>query len=62
MKTILILLFLVLINPLGHSQNSQEDGNNVPVDTIIADLKKFIPEYLKNQNVPGASIVLVNEN
>jgi CubicO group peptidase (beta-lactamase class C family) len=62
MKTKLILLLFVLMSSLGYGQNLQEERINVTVDSIINDLKMFIPEYLKIQNVPGASIALVNEN
>jgi hypothetical protein len=28
----------------------------------MTDLKKFIPEYIQKQNIPGVSIALVNDN
>ena len=32
-----------------------------PVDTIIADLKIFIPNYMNNENIPGIQIALIKE-
>jgi CubicO group peptidase (beta-lactamase class C family) len=62
MKTRLILVLLILMSSLVYGQNTQEEAGNVNVDSIINDLRMFIPEYLQIQNVPGASIALVNEN
>ena len=30
-----------------------------PADTIISDLKKFIPNYMRNENIPGVQIALI---
>ena len=62
MKTRFILFILVLMSMVGYGQNSKKEWKNIPVDSIITDLKMFIPEYLVNHNVPGASIALVNDN
>lgn len=35
-------------------------GQNYDVDSIIADLRKFIPGYIKNHNIPGVGISLVS--
>jgi CubicO group peptidase (beta-lactamase class C family) len=62
MKIKFILVLLILLSSFGYAQNSNEEAGNVNVDSIINDLRMFIPEYLQIQNVPGASIALVNEN
>jgi CubicO group peptidase (beta-lactamase class C family) len=62
MKTKLLLLSFVLINSVGHSRNSSEVIRNDSVGAIVTDLKKFIPEYIQKQNIPGVSIALVNDN
>jgi len=62
MKTKLLLLSFVLLNSVGHSQNSSEVTRHDSVGAIMTDLKKFIPEYLQIQNIPGVSIALVNDN
>jgi hypothetical protein len=43
MKTRLILVLLILMSSLVYGQNSQEEEENVNVDSIINDLKMFIP-------------------
>jgi CubicO group peptidase (beta-lactamase class C family) len=62
MKTKLLLLLFVLLNTVGHSQNSAEVTRHDSIGAIMTDLKKFIPEYLQIQNIPGVSIALVNDN
>jgi CubicO group peptidase (beta-lactamase class C family) len=62
MKTKLLLLSLVLLNSVGHSQNSSEVIRHDSVGAILTDLKKFITEYIQKQNIPGVSIALVNDN
>jgi CubicO group peptidase (beta-lactamase class C family) len=62
MKTKSLLLSFVLLNSICHSQNSSEVIRHDSVDTILTDLKKFIPEYIQKQNIPGVSIALVNDN
>ena len=32
-----------------------------PVDTIISDLKIFIPNYMNNENIPGVQIAFIHE-
>jgi len=62
MKTYLLLLSFVLLTSVGHSQNSSEVIRHDSVGAIVSDLKKFIPEYMQIQNIPGVSIALVNDN
>ena len=62
MKTKLLLLSFVLLNSIGHSQNSSEVIRHDSVGASVNDLKKFIPEYIQKQNIPGVSIALVNDN
>jgi CubicO group peptidase (beta-lactamase class C family) len=62
MKTLLLLLSFVLYNSIGYSQYSSEVIKPDSVGAIPTDLKKFIPEYLEIQNIPGVSIALVNDN
>lgn len=56
------MFLLVLMSIAGYGQNSPKEWENSPVDSIITNLKMFIPEYLINHNVPGASIALINDN
>ena len=62
MKNKLLLLSFVLFNSIGHSQNSSEVIRHDSAGAILTDLKKFIPEYMQIQNIPGVSIALVNDN
>ena len=62
MKTKLLLLSFVLLNSIGLSQNSSGVLRHDSVGAILTDLKKFIPEYIQTQNIPGVSIALVNDN
>ncbi|MEN8193767.1 MAG: hypothetical protein ABFS12_13175 [Bacteroidota bacterium] len=32
-----------------------------PVDSVIVDLKIFIPNYMNNENIPGVQIALIKE-
>jgi len=70
-KLLLLVFAFLLQNSLSYGQNSQEERKSKqelslrksdPVDSIIIDLKKFIPEYKKMQNIPGVSIALVYDN
>ncbi|KPK09705.1 MAG: hypothetical protein AMJ56_10060 [Anaerolineae bacterium SG8_19] len=31
-----------------------------PVETIVADLESYIPEYMREQNIPGVGIALIS--
>ncbi len=62
MKTKLLLLSFVLLNSIGHSQKTSEVIRHDSVGAIVTDLKKFIPEYIQEQNIPGVSIAMVNDN
>ncbi len=44
--------------------NSQEPALRVaePLDSIVADLRKVIPEQMLNENIPGLSIALIRNN
>ncbi|MRR22164.1 class A beta-lactamase-related serine hydrolase [bacterium] len=41
-------------------QNSLRDSDNV--DSIISDLKEFIPDFQKAERIPGVSVALVYDN
>lgn len=62
MKTIIFLLLFVLLNFDSFSQNTSEVIRHDSVSSILTDLKKYIPEYRQNQNIPGVSIALVNDD
>jgi len=32
-----------------------------PVEAIVADLQRFVPEYMRRQRIPGVSIALVRD-
>ncbi len=32
-----------------------------PVEAIVADLEKFVPEYMREQNIPGVGIALIRD-
>ena len=32
-----------------------------PVDAIVADLERFIPQYMREENIPGLAIALVHD-
>lgn len=73
MKTKLLFLgfvFVFLSSP-GNGQNvsaASESSRELsfiqpdPVDSIIADLTTFIPEYIKTEKIPGVSVALVYDN
>lgn len=55
-RILFILIFLEcnsLVNPVYCSDPD--------IDSVIADLRTFIPEYIKSHNVPGVGISLVKE-
>ncbi len=69
-KLLLFVFAFLLQNSVSYGQNSQEESKftqelslrkSDPVDSIVIDLKKFIPEYRKTQSIPGVSIALVND-
>jgi len=62
MKTKLLLLSFVMLNSIGFSQDSSEVIRHDSVDSILTDLKMFIPEYRQLQNIPGVSIALIDDN
>ena len=31
-----------------------------PVEAIVADLESYIPEYMREQNIPGVGIALIS--
>ncbi len=33
-----------------------------PVEAIIADLERYVPEYMREENIPGASIALIRDD
>jgi hypothetical protein len=62
MKIKLLLFSFVLLYSVAFSQNSSETIVHDLIGTILTDLKKFIPEYIQKQNIPGVSIALVYDN
>ena len=32
-----------------------------PIETVVADLKSYIPEYMREEDIPGVAIALIRE-
>ena len=32
-----------------------------PIEAIVADLERYIPEYMREQNIPGVAIALIRD-
>lgn len=73
MKTKLLFLGFVVcfLSAPAHSQTSPEPGESSrelllrvhdPAESIIADLKSFIPEYIRTERIPGVSVALVYDS
>ena len=46
------------------AQTSQEElplRLSEPVEAIVADLENYIPEYMREQNIPGVGIALIRD-
>ena len=66
-----IFAFFIYFSAIIYSQDITETNTSFeqelslrlsePVDTIIADLKIFIPNYMNNENIPGIQIALIKE-
>lgn len=55
---------LTMLSIMTTALNSQEPALRVaePLDSIVADLRKVIPEQMLNENIPGLSITLIRNN
>jgi CubicO group peptidase (beta-lactamase class C family) len=58
-----LVLLLACSGQTAASPTQQELPLRVaePVDAIVADLESFIPSYLREENVPGLSIALIQD-
>ena len=71
MRTIILALFAVLLSEVVFSQDITVSNTPLkqelplrfsePLDTIITDLEIFIPNYMKNENIPGVQIALIQD-
>jgi CubicO group peptidase (beta-lactamase class C family) len=48
-------------NAASSAQQEHPLRSAEPVDAIVADLESFIPRYLREENVPGLSIALIQD-
>ncbi|MFC2083596.1 serine hydrolase [Bacteroidota bacterium] len=66
-----IICFSLLLSKTTPCQTESVEENSLPeqellrvsepVESIITDLKEFIPEYIRNENIPGVGIALIYE-
>ena len=71
MRTKILILFAVVLFEVVFSQDMTESNTpfkqelplrfSEPLDTIITDLEIFIPNYMKNENIPGVQIALIQD-
>ena len=71
MRTKTVALFAVALFEVAFSQDITESNTpfkqesplrfSEPIDNIITDLEIFIPNYMKNENVPGVQIALIQD-
>jgi len=69
--TIQLSLFISLLGAVVYGQESMLTINNSlqepalrimePVDTIVADLERFIPGYMRQENIPGVAIAMIHD-
>ena len=67
----LLALLVILIGIVANAQTaalsakpSQQESSlrlSEPVETIVADLERYIPEYMREQNIPGVAIALIRD-
>jgi CubicO group peptidase (beta-lactamase class C family) len=69
-KSILIICFAVAFYTVAYCQDSNERPDpsvelplrsSEPIDSIIEDLKEFIPDYIHTKNIPGVQIALIQK-
>ena len=71
MRTKIIALSAVVLFEVAFSQEITESNApfkqelplrfSEPIDTIITGLETFIPNYMKNENIPGVQIALIQD-
>lgn len=71
MRTKILVLFVVVLSEVVFSQDITESNTpfkqelplrfSEPLDAIITDLEIFIPNYMKNENIPGVQIALIQD-
>jgi CubicO group peptidase (beta-lactamase class C family) len=71
MRTKTVALFAVVLFEVAFSQDMTESNTpfmqesplrfSEPIDNIITDLEIFIPNYMKNENIPGVQIALIQD-
>ena len=67
-------LFALLVLPIGMVANAQTAALAAkpsqqepplrlfePVETIVAELESYVPEYMREQNIPGVAIALIRD-
>jgi len=67
----LLALLVILIGIVSNAQAavlsakpSQQESSlrlSEPVETIVADLERYVPEYMREQNIPGVAIALIRD-
>ena len=68
-KSLLLFLFVFQIraygqqNRINSSTLAQEKSLRItePIDSVVADIKTYIPERMKESNVPGITIALIRD-
>lgn len=33
-----------------------------PVDSIFADLERYVPDYIRQENIPGIAIAIIHDS
>ncbi len=71
MRTKILALFIVVLSQVVFGQDITESNTpfrqelplrfSEPLDAIITDLEIFIPNYMKNENIPGVQIALIQD-
>ena len=71
MRTKTVALFAVALFEVAFSQDITESNTpfkqesplrfSEPIDNIITDLEIFIPNYMKDENIPGVQIALIQD-
>ena len=68
--SLLVLLFLlagIVVNSQADMTLAQASQDALPlrlsepVEAVVADLEAFIPEYMREQNIPGVGIALIRD-
>ena len=71
MRTKILSLFVVVLSGIVFGQDITESSTpfkqelslrfSEPLDAVISDLETFIPNYMKNENIPGVQIALIKD-